>query len=205
MKTILCFGDSNTFGLDPASGGRFGRDTRWTGLLSKKLGEDFYVVEEGICGRTTVFEDRLRPNRNGSAALPMLLESHLPDILVIMLGTNDCKTFYNATADSIAEGARILVRQAQNSAAHPKIILISPIFLAEGVGQAGFDEEFCEHSVEVSRGLPTAFKKVAQAERCGFLAASDYAEPSVADREHMDASSHKRLAEAVFSSIAAAV
>ena len=56
--------------------------------------------EEGLCGRTTVFEDELREGRKGAAFLPTLLESHAPvDRVVLMLGTNDCKTFYNASAE----------------------------------------------------------------------------------------------------------
>ena len=56
MKNILCFGDSNTYGLRPDNGDRYSSDVRWTGILSKKLGYSNYrVVEEGLCGRTTVF------------------------------------------------------------------------------------------------------------------------------------------------------
>ena len=66
MKNILCFGDSNTYGLRPDNGDRYSRDVRWTGILSKRLGEkDYRIVEEGLCGRTTVFEDSTRIGRNG--------------------------------------------------------------------------------------------------------------------------------------------
>ena len=47
-KHILCFGDSNTWGYDAATGGRFDDDTRWTMQLSKRLGEKYYVIEEGL-------------------------------------------------------------------------------------------------------------------------------------------------------------
>lgn len=94
MKEILCFGDSNTYGLIPGTKERYGRDTRWTGLLEQHLYEKGYrIIEEGLCGRTTVFEDELREGRKGAALLPTLLESHAPiDRVVLMLGTNDCKT-----------------------------------------------------------------------------------------------------------------
>ena len=52
---ILCFGDSNTYGYRPDGSGRFDADTRWTGLLQKKLGTNDRIIEEGLCGRTTVF------------------------------------------------------------------------------------------------------------------------------------------------------
>ena len=38
MYRILCFGDSNTWGYDPALQDRLERDTRWTGVLRQHLG-----------------------------------------------------------------------------------------------------------------------------------------------------------------------
>ena len=108
MKEILCFGDSNTYGLIPGTKNRYGRDTRWTGLIEQQLyGKGYRIIEEGLCGRTTVFEDELREGRKGAAFLPTLLESHAPvNRVVLMLGTNDCKTFYNASAEVIGKGMR---------------------------------------------------------------------------------------------------
>ena len=79
MKEILCFGDSNTYGLIPGTTSRFDRSTRWTGILESALFPNGYkIVEEGLCGRTTIFEDELRDNRRGIDMLPALLESHSP-------------------------------------------------------------------------------------------------------------------------------
>ena len=83
MKQILCFGDSNTGGLDGETGKRF----PWEKLADR----DIRIVEEGLCGRTTIFEDPLRLGRRGTELLPTLLETHTPDAVVLMLGTNDCK------------------------------------------------------------------------------------------------------------------
>ena len=94
MKQILCFGDSNTYGYIPENGKRYAYADRWTGILSERLkDEDCRVIEEGLCGRTTVFEDELRIGRRGADLLPVLLESHSPlHRVILMLGTNDCKT-----------------------------------------------------------------------------------------------------------------
>ncbi len=96
MKQILAFGDSNTWGLVPGSKPheRFAWGQRWTSILQEKFDpEEVRIAEEGLCGRTTVFEDELRPGRKGVSSIPILLESHYPiDVLVLMLGTNDCKT-----------------------------------------------------------------------------------------------------------------
>ena len=195
MKEILCFGDSNTYGLIPGTKNRYGRDTRWTGLIEQQL----YGK-----GRTTVFEDELREGRKGAAFLPTLLESHAPvDRVVLMLGTNDCKTFYNASAEVIGLGVERLVEQIRKADKNIRILLISPIQLGEGVWEQGYDPEFNEKSVEVSKGLKAVYQKVAEKYGCDFLAASDVAEPSKEDREHLNEEGHKKLAEAVLEVLAA--
>ena len=202
MKTILCFGDSNTYGLNPKDHSRFDYDIRWTGILDKKLRtHGFRIAEEGLCGRTTVYPDILRQSRRGIDVFPVLLESHLPlDYVIIMLGTNDCKSSLHATPQMIAEGMRRLIRQVREKSS-AKILLLSPILLGIGVGDEGFDDEFDESSVALSGLLKAAYKAVADEESCFFLAASDYAEPSMYDREHMDENGHKSLANAVFNVI----
>ena len=96
---ILCFGDSNTWGYKPDKTGRFDENTRWTALLQKKLGPEYHIIEEGLCGRTTVFQDELRESRRGLDMIGVTVEMHNPlDLVIIMLGTNDCKTRYGASA-----------------------------------------------------------------------------------------------------------
>ena len=46
MTTILCYGDSNTYGYNPVNGLRYPKDVRWTGVLQKLLGEKKVVMEE---------------------------------------------------------------------------------------------------------------------------------------------------------------
>ena len=58
MKNILCYGDSNTFGSIPG-GGRYPYGVRWPGRLAGLLGADWHLIEEGMGGRTTVWEDPL--------------------------------------------------------------------------------------------------------------------------------------------------
>ena len=91
MKQILCFGDSNTYGLIPGTKDRYDWDTRWSGRIGQRLWEDgCRIVEEGLCGRTTVFDDPLRDGRRGTELLSVILETHKPvDVVVLMLGTNE--------------------------------------------------------------------------------------------------------------------
>ena len=177
---------------------------RWTGILQQKLKEkDCRIVEEGLCGRTTVFEDELRKNRKGSDLLPVLLESHAPiDQVVLMLGTNDCKSYYHASAEVIGLGVEKLIGQIRQAGEHIKILLVSPILLGEKVWEPEYDPEFDEQSVETSRQLKTVYSRIAKKHGIDFLAASDVAEPSSRDREHMDEESHRRFAEAVYERLA---
>lgn len=199
MKDLLCFGDSNTYGYDPESRLRYGFDERWTGILSRELlPYGIRVDEEGLCGRTTDFEDSCRPGRRGTDALPALLESYSPEAVIIMLGTNDCKSCFGNTPSTVTDGLKKLIGQVRDYSDNTKILLISPIHLASGVGEKGFDEEFDEDSVKLSRDLPSAYSELAESTGCQFMAASDYASPSAADREHLDRSGHRALAAAIF-------
>ena len=200
MKQILCFGDSNTYGYIPENGKRYAFADRWTGILSGRLEkEDCRVIEEGLCGRTTVFEDELRIGRRGADLLPVLLESHSPiNRVILMLGTNDCKTVYGASAEVIGKGIEKLINQIKSADEATKILLISPIWLGEGVWEEGYDQEFNENSVEISKKLKKVYKRIASDYGCDFLAASDYVKPSEADREHLSLESHRILSEVIY-------
>ena len=90
QKNILCFGDSNTHGYNSKTGGRFTVEERWTKLLQRKLGDDYYVIEEGLSGRTTSFDDPVFEGLSGLNAIYPCMMTHEPlDLVIIMLGTND--------------------------------------------------------------------------------------------------------------------
>lgn len=203
MKQILCFGDSNTYGLIPGTGDRYAWGVRWTSLLEQKVSEKGYrVVEEGLCGRTTVFDDPLRDGRRGTELLPALLESHGPvEVVIVMLGTNDCKTIYDASAEVIGKGIERLLDQIANANPSAKVLLVSPIHLGDQIWQPEFDPEFSKERVAVSKKLATVYSRIAAKRNIAFLAASDYAAPSDVDREHLDESGHAKLAEAIYTKL----
>lgn len=105
-KTVLCFGDSLTWGFDPRGGEdrvRYGFSERWTRRLQAELGSSYYVIEDGLSGRTTVFDDPVIGDMNGLAQLPTALKTHMPlDLVVILLGTNDAKVRFGLNGDEIA-------------------------------------------------------------------------------------------------------
>lgn len=199
MKHILCFGDSNTWGLIPGTKNRYDWGERWTSILQEKYGTDARIIEEGLCGRTTVFEDELRDGRKGVDTLKILLEAHAPlDEVIIMLGTNDCKSYYNVSANVIAKGADKCIRLVKLLAPEARILLISPIHLGPRVYRDEYDPEFNEKSIAVSKNLKKEYQEIAFKEGVDFLAASDYAEPSEEDQEHLTKAGHRALADAVF-------
>lgn len=198
---ILCFGDSNTFGTNP-SGGRWGRYTRWPGRLQQLLGEDYYVVEEGFSGRTTVFNDPIVPFRCGRDALPYALTCHRPlDLVIIMLGTNDMKHHFSAQPATIARGAGELVKMVKSFDygplfKAPQVLLISPILVGENITESIY-VDYGPEAPENSLKMAACYEKVAKAHGCHFLDAAKVAKPSDIDQLHMDAESHEALAQAV--------
>lgn len=210
MKQILCFGDSNTWGYDGESRKRLPWGKRWTSLLQEKFDSEkpsaltkkavtARIIEEGLCGRTTIFEDPLREGRRGTALLPTLLETHEGiDAVILMLGTNDCKTVFGASAEVIGMGITRLLEQIQRYAPKARVLLISPIYLGEKVWQEGFDQEFSPDSVKVSKELEKVYQRIAREKQVEFLPAAAYVSCCVADQEHMNAQDHQIFASVVY-------
>jgi len=201
MKTILCYGDSNTYGYNPHTGGRFSNDERWTGVLSKLLGEDYHLVEEGLNGRTVNYTDEEEPYKNGSESLKLILGSHRPlDIVVMMLGTNDLKFFYHRSIEDISEGMTEMVKETKEflklkQGYEPKIILCSPIPIGEQVLTSVFSCEMDKDSIEKSKSFSKYYGQIAKNENCIFFDANTMFEPSCEDCMHMSKETHKEFAE----------
>lgn len=203
MKQLLCFGDSNTWGLIPKTNERYSWGERWTGILQEKLyDKDVRVLEEGLCGRTTVFDDAYRKNRNGLKSLPEILETSYPiDAAVIMLGTNDCKAYYKSNSYNIAKGLGLCIDELLKYISPEKVLIVSPIFLGDTVWKEEFDPEFDSHSVDIAKGLFHEYKKVAQTKGTNIISASDFAKPSDVDQEHLTKEGHQLLAHAIYNAI----
>lgn len=203
IKQILCFGDSNTYGLIPGTKDRYDWDTRWTGILAEYIEKEGYrVAEEGLCGRTTVFEDPVRKNRRGTDSISFILETHSPiDTVVLMLGTNDCKKAYNASAEEIGKGIEEILDKIYDFDRNINVLLVSPIELGNKIWEEGYDLEFDQKSLATSKKLPKVYEKIAIRRNIGFIQASKYAKPSKADREHLDENGHKALGNAIISKL----
>ena len=204
MNQVIAFGDSNTWGLNPVLKNRYPENIRWTGLLRKKLGRHgFALVEEGLCGRTTVFEDPHRPGLKGEDAVAGILSvNQSPSAAIVMLGTNDCKTVFGASAEQIGKGLERCLDRFESRIHPERILVISPVTLGKDVWKPEKDPEFSRESVRVSAELKEVYSKIAGKRGHLFLAAADYVRPSRYDDEHINAEGHGILADAVYRTLA---
>lgn len=199
MKVVLCFGDSNTWGYNPRTKERYSKDERWTGVLKKELGQEYEVIEEGLNGRTTVWEDPIEGYKSGKDYLIPCLESHKPvDLVIIMLGTNDLKKRFSLSSYDIANGAGVLVDIALKSGSgpgggSPKVLLIAP----PKVGKLTEFAEMFEGAREKSEKFSYHYRKTADEYGCEFLDASEVVTSSNIDGIHLELSEHQKLGKRV--------
>lgn len=202
QKNILCFGDSNTHGYNSKTGGRFDVNERWTKLLQKNLGDDYYIIEEGLSGRTTSFEDPVFEGLCGLNVIYPCMMSHEPlDLVIIMLGTNDTKDRFNANSFIIGKGLERLAQKTIDTHAAwrgaPNVLLIAPPPIHPDYAKTAVAGEMGDKCVERSRGLAKEFKDVADRLHCHFLDAGSIPgiEMSPYDWMHLSLESHKLLAD----------
>ena len=203
MKSILFYGDSNTWGFDPGTTLRYPYSVRWTSICASLLGSGYNCIPAGMNGRTTVFDDPIKGSRNGIKGLDYELQTHKPlDLFAVMLGTNDLK--YTDAEGSAAGMARLIElvmtanqRYNLSSPVFPDsdipgqpILLISPIGLRSHVGDRPND-------IMDSARLSDLYQEIARKNRLHFLDAALYAEPSEVDGVHLGVEGHRSLGTAV--------
>lgn len=200
MKTILCYGDSNTYGYEPNMGRRYPSALRWPDALQTMLGPEYRVIPEGLMGRTTAFTRKGLAWLNGLSTIDPILRTHIPiDYLIFMLGTNDCCAELGLSAEEITAGLEKLIdramahlREVQDNEA--KIIIIAPKAMDERVLRGSFSDEVDEKGMHVSQELPALYKKLAERKGCGFTDIEDIIELSETDGEHFRPEGGQKLA-----------
>jgi lysophospholipase L1-like esterase len=212
VKSILCFGDSNTWGYatTPRPDDRYALDERWASVLAGRLGADWNVIPEGLNGRTTVHPDPVEgPWVDGSAYLLPCLKSHKPlDVVAIMLGTNDCKARFGVPASDIARGIGVLLKIVKTSECGPKLgapkmlVICPPPFHKDFGQRPDFDEMF-EGGREKSLRLAPHYEAMAKEHGAAFLNAGAVIRSSAFDGIHLDLDAHAALGNAVADKIKA--
>lgn len=189
--TVLCFGDSNTYGYNPRTGTRYPSYMRYPAVLQRFLGEDYCVIAEGLNGRTTAFARDGLAWKSGLYAVEPVIASHYPvDTLVLMLGTNDCAAELELEAEDIAGGMEKLITAARDLLAEkqgyrPRIILVCPPHLEESVLTGPCSEEMNARSIEVSKRLPELYRELAEKQNVDFLDLDGAIRFSEIDSEHL--------------------
>ena len=198
MRSVLCFGDSNTWGYDPETGARFARDVRWPGRLQTSLGSDWHVVEEGLNGRTATLDSPVALGKNGLTYLRPCLDSHAPlAAVLIALGTNDLAERYSLTATDVARAAALLAyvvarSEAGVDGAAPLPILVCP----PRVGETTWEEDWASAAAK-SAALPERFRAVAAEGGFELIDLGEVTRFSHLDGIHLDADGHAAVAELV--------
>lgn len=199
MKTILCYGDSITWGSDPATGGRHDFTDRWPTILQQRLGAQAHIIVDGLRGRTTAFDEHLAScDRNGARILPTTLYTHVPlDLVILMLGSNDMKPALAGTAAAATQGMRRLVEIVRLNATRdgtseaPSVLIVSPPPLCE-TASPDYAAMFAG-GIEQSRMLAGLYADLADAEGCGFFDAGSVARTSPIDGVHLDAANTRAI------------
>lgn len=203
MKTVLCYGDSITWGSDAGSGGRHAYEDRWPNVLQKALGPSVEVVADGLRGRTTAYDEHLAAcDRNGARILPTTLYTHAPlDLVIILLGSNDMKPAIAGTALAAMQGMRRLTEIVRLNATRdgtsepPAILVVAPPPLCE-TANPEFAAMFAG-GVEQSRMIAGFYADLADAEGYGFFDAGSVAATTPIDGVHLDAANTRAIGRAL--------
>jgi lysophospholipase L1-like esterase len=172
---------------------------RWTGVLADQLGEQYRVVEEGLNGRTTRWDDPIEPHRNGMTYLRPCVESHRPlDLVIVMLGTNDLKRRFDLSASDIAQSAAVVAETAQQVALrtdgrNARALLVAPPAIAP---LTEYDQMF-DGAREKSRQFSYYFRLAAGWQNVPYFDAGSVIVSSEKDGIHFDADEHRKLGEAL--------
>ena len=198
MKTVLCYGDSLTWGYDPEGPGRHAYENRWPSVLQAGLGPDVTVIAEGLNGRTTAFDDHLgSADRNGARLLPSFLTTHSPiDLAILFLGANDMKPWIAGRAIAAKQGMQRLIDIVRGHAYPlgedaPDILLVAPPPLCD-TGDPDFAAMF-EGGIAQSKMLASLYSDLADLTGCGFFDAASVAKASPLDGVHLDAANTRAI------------
>ena len=206
---ILFYGDSNTWGFQGDNPKvRLAYDKRFTGILAKRFPQH-RIIEEGLPGRTICFDDPLDSGRNGTETLPMLLQTHEPlDLVVIMLGTNDAKIMFGHTPVTIRLAMENMIQEVQNTDAWsytgvcPQILLVASPRMGD-IDRGTFYGVFDAHSAEMMPEVAKQFRELAEQYDCLFVDGSQVAAKGCRDFVHLTAAEHEQMAKLIGDAIEA--
>ena len=203
-KRILCFGDSLTWGYNPQTHVRFPEEDRWTQEAQRILGDEYLIIEEGQNGRTIATDDPAEGEKNGLLYIGPCMESQRPlDLVIVMLGSNDCKKKFNYSGMDIAGEMQILLEKIITynhfrCRDEFKILLISPPHIGESITESWLGDCFgYEKARKLSMELSSWYQKLADMYDILFLDAAEYVKASEVDGCHLDAENQRKLGKVI--------
>jgi lysophospholipase L1-like esterase len=184
---VACVGDSITQGH--GAGGQ-----PWPAQVGRLLGEAWEVKNYGISGTTLMNSgDSPYQKQNAFAAA----KASQPDVVVIMLGTNDTKpqNWRNVEADYRKDYAD-LVQQFAELPSKPRIFLCYPPYIAKG-GNWGINERDTKAQIP----LIAALAKDKGLEVIDVHAALEGKDALIPDNVHPNAGGQAAIAGAIYTAL----
>jgi len=199
LVTLLCFGDSNTWGYNPATWERYPQDIRWPGVLQNELGESYRVIEDGQNGRTAIEGKAFAGFNTSKADLVSTLANHSPlNLVILMLGTNDLLMRSSVSPDDVGKGIDVLLDIIRHSGAGPVSSAPAVLLLAPPpIGSLASETDALKSVVTQSHLFAERYASIAADFDCAFLDTSEIVRSSEIDGSHLDASEHTKLGLAV--------
>lgn len=187
-KKIICFGDSNTYGYDPRTCGRYDESYRWVDIL---CANGYDAVNEGQNAR------ELPSRKSDYDFLTSIIREHFDaDIFLIALGTNDVYYMFKSSAKAIADKLRKMftevVELSRFKEAGKRIYIIAPPI---DTVYEYYEEKSIDDIISVFKALPTEYKSVAEELGVGFIDASMWDIPQSFDGCHLSEEGHIKYAK----------
>jgi len=197
MAKILCFGDSNTWGTTPNTQSRYDDNERWTALLKTALADIHDVIESGQPNRTLVNNPPFSGSKTGIQYLKPLLELHSPDLIIIMLGTNDLKNKFTLSPEKISQAAFDLIEQIQlfknEEKPAAKVLLLCP----PPIYEVGNYKSIYKNAHEKSTALSKHYLEISKQLNCDFFDVGSVVQTCKKEGIHWPIEQHENLAKAL--------
>ena len=188
---LACVGDSITQGVGAAGG------MSWPDQIGKLLGEKWNVKNFGVSG-TTLLQSGDSPYQNQAAFKNA--KEFAPDVVVILLGTNDTKPQNWKNKEHFVADYTDLVNQFAKLPSKPRVYICYPPYIA-GNGNFGINEAGTKEEIPL-------VDKVAKATKAGVIdvhGALNGKDTLIPDKVHPNTEGATEIAKAVFKGLTGAL
>ncbi|MDD3237991.1 MAG: GDSL-type esterase/lipase family protein [Candidatus Gastranaerophilales bacterium] len=201
MKTIFCYGDSNTYGYKADDHTRFDKNTRWTGVLTNLLKNKCNIVEEGCNNRTAFVKSYDGLKQSGLEYLDSCLPNCPIDYFIFALGANDLQYVYKLEPKDIEAGLIKFIKKLKSYKHISNIIVIEPPELNQDIKKGFFSFQFNDYSINLSKCVHQIYSKVADSENVELITFGKDIKTAVEDNLHYTKEAHSLIGHLIFEKI----